>query len=84
MARIITLWITSHLVQLALVAALCSGVEVPNTSPRIFSSVGAGVMRLTTTTTRQHTMSITPQKYSQLKSKNTVLNQLSDASVTLL
>ena len=58
----IALWITSHFVQLAFVAALCSGVEVPNTSPCIFSSDGASVMRLTITTTRQHTMSITPQK----------------------
>ena len=84
MPSIMTLLITSHLVQLAFVAALCSGVDVPNTSPCIFSSEGASVARLTMITTRQHTMSITPQKYNQLKSKNTALNQLSAASVTLL
>ena len=36
---------TSHLFQLALVAARCSGVDVPNTSPRIFGGGSCGAER---------------------------------------
>ena len=84
MPRMMIELITSHLVQLARVAARCSGVEVPNTRPWIFFSSGASVTSETAMTTKQQNTNITPQKYSQLKSKNTALNQLSDASVTLL
>ncbi len=53
MPRMMTVWITSQWFQLARVAARCSGVEVPNTSPRIFSRSGALVKRLTIITTRE-------------------------------
>ena len=61
-------WMTSHLFQLARVAATCSGVEVPNTKPWIFFSSGASVMSDTKMTTKQQTTSMAPQKNNQLKS----------------
>ena len=59
---------TSHLFQLALVAARCSGVDVPNTSPRIFSGEGAVVQSDTIMATTRQNTSIQPQKKSQLQS----------------
>ena len=50
MPRMMMLLMTSHFVQLARVAARCSGVDVPNTSPWIFCWLGASVQRLTAMT----------------------------------
>ena len=68
MLMMIIVWITSQWFQLARVAAIYSGVDVPNTKPCIFSLLGAFVQSDTTITTRQQITSIAPQKYSQLKS----------------
>ena len=68
MQMMTSVWKTSHLFQLARVAAICSGVDVPKTRPCIFSRLGASVRSDTTMTTRLQTSNITPQKNSQLKS----------------
>lgn len=68
MPNIMTVWMTSQAFQLARVAAICSGVEVPKTRPCIFSLLGASVKSDTMMIMREQTTSIAPQKYSQLKS----------------
>lgn len=48
--------------------SFCSGVDVPNTKPCIFSALGASVIRLTTITTTIQNRNIQPQKNNQFRS----------------